>query len=367
MPPTRILIVGAGLAGACAAFVLSEHADVTVLEAEHPAAGASSAAAGLVNPLMGRRASPVWRLREALDAVPQILDAAGAPDLFRGDGVLRPTTEDKQVEFFRDAVDSFPEVATWMPEAEVRERYPDVQTVDGAMWIGDGGAVDVPDMVRALLGAAEERGATVETGTRVTGWGESGGEAFVDVAPAEDAGNGSANETTERRTADAVLLCLGQGYPGHAALEALGLRGIKGQTVRVPRPPESSTGPLPPTSGRGYVVPAPDGTLICGSSYSNDFDDLTPDPEQTAYILEKTAKMLPGIDRMEPISVTAGVRVKTESTNLPIVGPLPGRERVWTFTSLGSKGLLTAPMLSLDLPTYLRDPATIPPDVRVPQ
>jgi glycine/D-amino acid oxidase-like deaminating enzyme len=330
---------------------------VTVLEAEHPAAGASSAAAGLVNPLMGRRATPVWRLREALDAVPHLLQAAGIADLFRGGGVLRPTTEAKQVDFFQDAVAAYPEVATWLSDGEVRERFPDVQTTGGAMLIPDGGAVDVPAMVRALLNAAAQRGAVLETGARVVGWSEEGDAACAEV----DRG-----EATERRTADALLLCLGQGYPGHEALEALGLRGVKGQTVRVRRPAQSDRGPLMPMSGRGYVVPEPDGTLVCGSSYSNDFDDLEPEPEQTAYILEKTSEMLPGLDQMDPLEVTAGVRVKTADTNLPIVGPLPERDRVWVFTALGSKGLLTAPMLSMELPGYIRDPGTIPPEVRVP-
>ena len=357
MSPDSICIVGAGLAGACAAFVLSERAEVTVLEAEHPAAGASSAAAGLVNPLMGRRASAVWRLPDALAPVPQLLNDAGAGHLFRGDGVLRPTTEPKQVEFFQEAVAAQPNVATWLSKAEVHERFPDVQTVDGAMWIPDGGAVDVPAMVEALLETAQARGATVEPGTAAAAWGEDGPSAFVDIRR---------NDGRERRSFDAVLLCLGQGYPGHPSLEGLGLRGIRGQTVRVQRPSISSLGPLPPMSGRGYVVPEPDGTLICGSSYSNDFDDLTPDPEQTAYILEKTSTMLPGIDQMEPIEVTVGVRVKTESTNLPIVGPMPGQDRVWVFTALGSKGLLTAPMLAMELPGYLGAPDSIPAAVEVP-
>ena len=356
MSPDRVLIAGAGLAGACPAFVLSEHAEVTVLEADRPAAGASQAAAGLVNPLMGRRANSVWRLHDALAAVPEILDRAGASDLFAQRGVLRPTTEEKQVAFFRDAVQEHPDVAEWMPEGEVRERFPDVQTVDGAMLIPDGGAIDVPAMVHALLDAATDRGATVETGVRVTGWGESGRKAVLEV---------DRDGSPGRSTADLALLCLGQGYPGLDPLEDLGLRGIKGQTVTVQRPAASDRGDLIPMSGRGYVVPEPDGTLTCGSSYSNDFDDLSPEPEQTAYILDKTSKMLPGIDAMEPLDVRAGVRVKTESTNLPIVGPMPGRDRIWTLTALGSKGLLTAPMLSLELPGYLRDPATIPEPVRL--
>jgi len=350
---TDVLIVGAGLAGACAALALRDEADVTVLEADAPASGASGAAAGLVNPLMGRRANPTWRPREALDAVEQVLDRAGAAALFpSGDGLLRPTVEEKQVRWFQAAVDAHPGLADWWPEAEVRDRVPDVQTVDGAMWLPRGGAVDVPAMVDAVLSAS---GAAVETGVRVTRWGEADGQAFADV---------ERDGVTDRRTANRIILCLGQGYPGHADLEALGLTGVRGQTVRVARP-GGLQGPIPPMSGRGYIVPEPGGTLVLGSSYAHDFDDLAPDPEQTAYIQEKTARMLPGVDRMEPLEVRVGVRVKQAQTNLPVVGPLPRRERVWVFTALGSKGLLTAPLLSLDLPSFLRDPSSIPPDVQV--
>lgn len=350
-----VLIVGAGLAGSCAAFVLSASHDVTVLEADAPASGASGAAAGLVNPLMGRRANPVWRPREALDAVSQILARANAEHVFQNDGLLRPTVEERQVEWFRDAVEAFPDLARWMPREAVRERFPDVQTEDGAMLIGKGGAVDVPAMVHALLDAAVANGATVETNAPVASWDETAHAASVTIAR---------DEGPERRTADRVLLCLGQGYPGHPELEALDLRGIKGQTVRVERP-ESVTGSLLPLSGRGYVVPEDDGTLVLGSSYDHNFETLDPDPEQTAYIQEKTARMLPGVDAMPPLDVSVGVRVKQAQTNLPIVGPMPDRTRLWTFTALGSKGLLTAPLLALDLPGVLQHPRTIPDAVRV--
>jgi glycine/D-amino acid oxidase-like deaminating enzyme len=121
-----------------------------------------------------------------------------------------------------------------------------------------------------------------------------------------------------------------------------------------------------PMSGRGYVVPNDDGTLILGSSYTHSFDTLEPDPAETRYILQKTAQMLPGVDEAEVLGVTAGVRVKHESTNLPIVGPLPDRRRIWAFTALGSKGLLTAPMIARELHAYLQDPAVIPQDLDMP-
>lgn len=127
------------------------------------------------------------------------------------------------------------------------------------------------------------------------------------------------------------------------------------------------TDPFPPLSGRGYVVPDSDETLVLGSNYDHDFDDLAPDPDATAYIQEKTAKMIPGLDEAEVLDVTTGVRVMhpDSSRDLPLLGPLPRRSHIWTFTALGSKGLLTAPLLARALPIYLDDPDVIPDPVRI--
>lgn len=352
-----VLIVGAGLAGASAALTLSPHTSVHVLEAETPAAGASGAAAGLVNPFMGRRARPVWRLYEALDALDGLLSESGATDLFPPQGVLRPVVEEDQAAPFREVAAEYPELATWLSADDVRARWPDVQTDVGGFFVPRGGAIDVPAMVEALLEAAESHGAVVETNAPALYWRETPSAAVVEV------GRGP---TTEELRADRVLLALGQGYPTFPELRRLGLTGVKGQTVRVRRP-AALNGPLLPLSGRGYVVPDTDESLVLGSNYDNNFDDLTPDPQATAYIREKTARMVPGVDETEVLDVQAGVRVKHEDTNLPLLGPLPDRERLWTFTALGSKGLLTAPLLARALPDYLHDPTTIPSEVQIPE
>ncbi|MCS4136195.1 NAD(P)/FAD-dependent oxidoreductase [Salinibacter ruber] len=339
-----VIVVGAGLAGACAAFTLSRDHKVRVLESDEPASGASGAAAGLVNPFMGRRARPVWRLHEALDAVSAILEAAGAPALFPDTGVLRPAVEPDQVAPFQDAAETHPDLATWLSPATVRDRYPAVQPDRGALFVPRGGAVNVGAMVDALLDAAQARGATIETQAPVLYWRETPGAAVVEVDRGDD---------TEELRADRVLLALGQGYPPFPELRRLGLDGVKGQTVRVRRP-EPLSDSLPPMSGRGYIVPEGD-TLVLGSNYENNFDDLSPTPDATAYIQEKTSKMMPGLDEAEVLGATAGVRVKRSENNFPLLGPLPRRNRLWTFTALGSKGLLTAPLLALELPTYFND------------
>ncbi|MEF8817629.1 MAG: FAD-dependent oxidoreductase [Salinibacter sp.] len=344
-----IIVAGAGLAGACAAFTLSRHHQVHVLESEEPASGASGAAAGLVNPFMGRRARPVWRLHEALDAVPSLLERADAAELFPDTGVLRPAVEPDQVAPFRAAAEDHPDLATWLPPGAVQDRFPAARPDRGALFVPRGGAVNVEAMVDALLDAAQARGATIETQAPVLYWRETPGAAVVEVDRGDD---------TEDLRADRVLLALGQGFPPFPELRRLGLDGVKGQTVRVRRP-DSLSGSLPPMSGRGYVVPEGN-TLVLGSNYDNDYDDLAPDPDATAYIQEKTSTMIEGLTQAEVLHEVAGVRVKHPETNRPLLGPLPRRERIWSFTALGSKGLLTAPLLALHLSTYLNAPTKIP-------
>ncbi|MEP0548938.1 MAG: FAD-dependent oxidoreductase [Rhodothermales bacterium] len=353
---TEHLIVGGGLAGACAALWLSEHGSVTVLEAERPAAGASGAAAGLVNPFMAHRANPAWRFEDALAALHATLDRAGAADLFRATGLLRPARDAKQARTFRDRADALPDYAAWQSADALAAQYPDVAAQHGGLWIPAGGAVDLGALVETLLHAATARGATVRSGVRVVAWGEEETQAWVETAEGE------------RITARHVVLALGDGFRHVPELAALPLHRIKGQTIRIARP--DGLGPLPSLSGFGYVAPDGD-TLVVGSSYEHDFDDLEPSAAESERLVAQSARMVPALAGARVLEARAGVRVTVPRTHspqrLPLLGPLPGRRRVWVFTGLGSKGLLTAPLLARDLPAWLDAPAQIPAEVRAPR
>ena len=345
------IIVGAGLAGACAALHLSPTRQVLVLEAKQPAAGASGAAAGLVNPLMSQKAKAAWRMDAALDALHTTLGMAQSTDLLSRDGILRPATDAQQAPIFRAVASVRPDNATWLTAATVQERFAGIAAPYGALLVRRGGAIAVPAFIDAMLTIAQQQGACLATGAEVVGWGTNGDGAYVDVC---------FNTWTRRLYASRVILALGYGYHRHPALKALNLHPIKGQTVQVKAP---AGAPHLPLAGQGYVVPEGD-TLIVGSSYERGFSDLRPSDKQTRLILKKAAAMLPALDEAPVLHATAGIRVTVPGTRLPMLGPLPGQERIWVFTGLGSKGLLMAPLLAQHLPAYLDHPDTIPPNIR---
>jgi glycine/D-amino acid oxidase-like deaminating enzyme len=342
------IVVGAGLAGASAAAVLAERERVLLLDAGAAGGGASSAAAGLVNPFGSQRARPVWRFEEALAALEDLLEQAGAGDLFRRIGVLRPALSADQAAHFARAAGEHPAHAEWLSAPAAA--FPDVVAPHGALHVPAGGAVDLPAMVRALVSRSRQSGAEVHEHAHVTAWEETGDAASVTLA------------TGEQIDARRVLLAPGAGISAHAELAAIGLHPVKGQVVRIERP--RGLGTLPALAGQGYVV-MEDDSLVVGSTYEHVFVSLRPTPEATQLLLERAAAMVPALAGARVLDERAGVRVNTPGTRLPVVGPLPGHARIWLLAGLGSRGLLTAPLLARQLPVFFDDPEAIPAEIRI--
>lgn len=334
------LIAGGGLAGACAALHLQRHGSVCVLEKDTPACGASGVAVGLVNPILGRRARPVWRIDEALEALEETLEMAGADDTFERRPTLRPAGDDEQVERFKRSVADFPHHCSWLdasPHAWLRAPR-------GLLRIATGGAVDIEAFVLKMLSRVDVRtGASIET------WEE--GKTGVRVGGI---------------SARYLILAIGRGYTAFPELMRLRLHQVKGQVVQMTRP-DPLPDDAPHVAGSGYVAhdPSKAGTVLCGSTYEHRFADLRPSDRATEAVLSKVEAMVPSIRAAPVVATRAGVRVTVPGIRLPMVGPLPGRRRIWIFTGLGAKGLLTGPLVAKELPAYLEDPERIPAQTRV--
>lgn len=346
-----VVVAGAGLAGACAALALCPDHEVVVLEAEASASGASGAAAGIVNPFMGRKAKPAWRMAEALGALDALLDAAGASSLFRRTGVLRPAHGDRQRAAFQERAAQHPDALAWLAAEAVKERWPEVAAPDGALLVRRGGHVDLPALVRALLAAAERRGVRRLDGWRLEAWRreEDGLVASTDHEPIRC-----------RR----LLLTLGDGARSLPALARLPLHRVKGQTLRLERP-EALPPDLPAVAGRGYVAPLA-ASVVVGATFEHDFASTAPDPTHDAALQSGAAALVPALADARVLERRAGVRLTVPAAvsprRLPLAGPLPGPDGVWVLTGLGAKGLLTAPLLARRLPGAFAS-GRLPPDV----
>ena len=346
-----VVIAGAGLAGACAALVLSRDRRVVVLEAERPAAGASGAAAGLANPFMGRKAKPAWRHDEALDALAELTAEAGA-GLFRRTGILRPAASAAQAGRFAERAEAHAEVG-WLSPGASAERWPLVRSPFGTLVVTCGGSVDLPAFVEAALAVAEARGSEVVR-ARLLDWRRepTGMNAITD--------NG---EVQARH----LLLALGDGLRQLAA-PPLPLHRVKGQTVLLARP-DALPPDHPAVVGAGYAVPRADGVVV-GSTFEHAFSDVAPDASLDAELAAKGAALLPALHGARVLDRRAGVRLTVPTAvsprRLPLAGPLPGHDGVWILTGLGAKGLLTAPLLARRLPAALDGARPLPPEVAVP-
>lgn len=339
----HVCIVGAGLAGAAAAAALSSLADVTLLDRDGPAAGASGAAAGVVNPYMGLRARAVWRLPDALTALDAMLRETGvwqpAP------GLLRPARDGDQAAVFRARAHEFPAALEWYSAPRCAERWPGVQAPHGGLLVRDGRALDVAALVKRLIDRAN-----VDCRYGVAG----------DVMAVTPLGGVSLRDGTHL-TPDVTILCAGR--DPNALTAALPLHHIKGQLVRL-RAPEVAPR-IPILAGDGYAVPQQD-SVVVGSTFEHVFSHDGPDPAGVAALRQKAAALVPTLADAEVEQSLAGIRTTVPGTRLPLLGPISASGRLWVFNGLGAKGLLTAPLLASHLGAYLMNPALIPPEVRAP-
>ena len=301
---------------------------------------------------MGRKAKPAWRHRDALAALHDTLDAADASDLFSPTGVLRPAMDARQLEAFRACART--NGLVWMEPEGMAERWPEVQAPHGALWIPEGGSVELTAMVRACLRAAEARGAVVYEHRALRGWRREAHD-LIAITEKEDI------------LASRLLLAVGDGARHIQALDGLPLHRVKGQTIELARP-DALPEDLPAISGGTYVVPRPDRVLV-GATFEHAFATLKPDAAASSKLATRAQALLSSLNR-EVRSARVGVRLTVPTSasprRLPVLGPLPRQPDVWVFSGLGAKGLLTAPLLASLLPDALDTPDRLPLEIRTP-
>jgi tRNA 5-methylaminomethyl-2-thiouridine biosynthesis bifunctional protein len=381
----RALVIGAGLAGASAAYSLAQRGwQVTVLDrAGAPAAGASGLPAGVVAP----HVSPDDRLLSQLSRSGVMATLARAADLlpeglgWAASGVLERRLKDSR-ELPAAWLDSASPGHAWSRAADAAQRSAAALSDDSpAHWHARAGWVRAPALVAAMLAAP---GIT---------WRGHAAVATLrqDVSPAEDDGphakgwTALAADGTVRAQAPVVVVAAGFDSLDLLAstdAPALPLNPLRGQLLFGPMP--DAPHPLPPfpVNGLGnFITGVPvDGTpsWVLGSTFERGCREPVLRDADTAEVAAKLAVLLPESAKALAPQIASGaarawaaVRC-TVPDRLPVVGALDATALPGLFvsTGMGARGmtlavlcgeLLAAQLEGEPLPVPLRQARALAP------
>jgi glycine oxidase len=312
-----VVVVGAGVQGCSVALRLAEAGlRVAVLERAVPGAEASSAAGGILSP--GAEAlepGPFHALcRASLARYPAfVADVEARSALataYRALGTLEVALDDQHARVLAGRAEKL--VKHGLPvevldgEA-VHALEPGISPqARGALFFADEASVDARALARAVYLAAAQAGATFVTGAVRRIRSEGGRATGVD-------------HESGRLDAGAVVLAAGSWsllVEGHG-LPPGAVRPVRGQIAVVDtRPPLLSRVVF---SGNGYVVPRPDGRILCGST----MEDVGYEKAVTAgglrHVLDVGIEIAPALARAPVVETWSNFRPASPDGE-PILG-----------------------------------------------
>ena len=335
------LVVGAGIVGAaCAEALATAGVAVRVLERDRPGGGATGAAMGHVLVLddsdaqlaLSKLSRDLWDARRA--EMPAAVERDEC-------GTIWVAADEEEMAAVRAKHEWLAErsVDSEILDAEALHRHePNLRRgLAGGLRVAGDSVVYPPCAARWLLERAVSHGATVEETTPV--------RRVLDGAVELDGG--------ARLEADVVIVAAGLDTPKLVGLRGLVVRPKKGHlaiTARIAgfvRHQLIELGYLQSAHGHERVSvafnaqPRATGQVLLGSSRQLDDDDPRVEPEILSRMVRRGIEYLPGLAQVPVVRVWVGFRPATDD-NLPVIGPVPGRPRLWIATGHEGVGIATS-------------------------
>ena len=318
-------IIGQGLAGSVLSVQLIKAGYRVAVYDEAKPGRSSVVAPGLFTPISGSRLAQPWgapAVHEVAATFYKELEMETGASFYhpmRSVRVLDTVEERATWEVRRHK----PEFARWVEET--LERVPELPSDPqhhGALLFYNAGWVDLPAFLNAVRTWLQGQGAWLERPT---------------PAPAEQVGR--------------TIYCTGHRWP--SGFGFLPLRPCKGDVLLVRCP-----NPLPPRilqRGGIYLLPMPgDDAHIgkVGGVFHREFDGPEPSSAHREELLAGLRKLVAG--EVEVLEHHSGIRPSTTHFR-PIAGFLPDDPKRGVFNSLGSKGVLFAPLAARQFVDWLKD------------
>ncbi|MCV9388115.1 NAD(P)/FAD-dependent oxidoreductase [Reichenbachiella ulvae] len=328
------LIIGHGLAGAILSHNLLEQG-FTVEVLDQPSNNhSSSVAAGLYNPVTGRKMVKTWaadHLFPFLEPYYKKLEAQLGASFLRPIGIYRPffSYEDQNDWDMKQSEESYKPFISKIHKKGI-ESY-DLHDEYGGLQLAQSGYVKIPDLLEANKKSLVQE--------------NSYQEAYFNPDKLEKTNAGFNYMGNDYK---AVIYCNGLRVLQTDHFGWLPMKGVKGEVL------EAKTAHQPETIlNRGvFILPTDHDTTRIGSNYQNQFEDLLPSKKGQQEILDKLQKLSRA--KYEILNTVAGVRPATKDRR-PIIGKHPEYEHIYVFNGFGSKGVSLIPYFAQQFTAFLKE------------
>lgn len=339
------LIVGQGVAGSALAWTLDRRG-CSVIVADDPAQpSASAVAAGIVNPLTGRKLVRTWKADELFPFLHQFytgIEAELDVRFFHPKPIYRPfRSVAEQTDYLTLIAD--PAVRPYVSQATDDETYAScINNPFGGLEVTQSGWVDLTEFVRIIKGYFIRKNQYYEG--RVTD---------------DDLIIGAKKVAWQGIQANKVIFCDGVQGRDNSLFSYLPYNPVKGQILTAVAEDYS----IKNIVNQGlFILPVRDGLIRIGATYSwHDLDWQSTD-DGRAYLESKISSVLTVPYRV--VAQQAGIRPSTKDRR-PFVGAHPAHPAVGIFGGMGSKGVSLAPYLAEQFARHLLDGEELEPEANI--
>jgi len=318
------IIVGQGLAGSCIAMRLMElNKRILVIDKPH-ANSSSKVAAGLFNPITGRKMVKTWKcdqlfpaLRSFYERMEVVLDA----QFFHNINIYRPFSDlEQQNEWMGRS--SSNEYIEYVESINHSSKYPSqLNDENGGIVIKNAGYVNLPVFIESVKNKLLEEKVYVESS--------------FDDAEIEHLENGVRYEAYH---CDKLIICNGESMADSSLFGWLPHSLVKGEIIDVQLSENQQM-----IYNRGVFMLPKNGRCRIGATYEI-YDRTYNETEKARKALVTKLEALYKLP-YEIISQVAGIRPATKDRR-PFIGTHPKHTNIGIFNGLGAKGVSLAPYFS---------------------
>jgi glycine/D-amino acid oxidase-like deaminating enzyme len=361
----RVAIIGCGIVGASIAFELSQFPElkVTVFDKQPPAQGSTGAALGVLMGVISHKTKGRnWQLRETSlqryeTLIPELEAVTGRKIPFNKQGILMLCSEGEDLSKWEKLI-ATRDSQGWRLELwdreRVRDRCPHLYLNDkiiAAIYSPQDRQVDPTALTLALVDAAERNGVIFEFGVEVEGITQLNSQVSQIQLPSSITVNMSCGTgiLPVAENFDRLIVCAGLGSAAVTASlnQLVDIRPVLGQALHLLTPNPVGNPDFSPviTCDDVHIVPLGNQEFWVGATveFSENGGEIQANSDMLEQVMARARSLCPALAEAEILRKWSGLRPRPEGRPAPIIGTLPGNDRVLIASGHYRNGVLLAP------------------------